>query len=81
MIEYEYEYAKTPQAKYDKANTTFISLRLERQRDADILAALNNKAKQTEVKRLVRLGMGRVRYNERRARERAEEAARLKQSK
>lgn len=60
MLEYDYEYSKTPQAKYDKANTTFISLRLEKEADADIIAALEGKAKQTEVKRLVRLGLERI---------------------
>lgn len=52
-----YEYAKTPQAKYDKANTTFISLRCDNVKDADILKALEGKPKQTWVKKLVRLGI------------------------
>lgn len=76
----EYEYAKTPQARYDKKYTTFISLRLEREADADIIKALDGKAKQTEVKRLVRLGLGKIRYEEKRAREKQEleEKAKLK---
>lgn len=66
MRKYEddYQYSNTPQAKYDKANTTFISLRIDKKADADILAALEGKAKQTEVKRLVRLGLEKLRRNE-----------------
>lgn len=62
--DYKYEYSKTPQAKYDKAHTTFISLRLAKEADADIIEALDGKAKQTEVKRLVRLGISRLKYEE-----------------
>ncbi len=52
-----YDYSKTPQAKYDKANTTYIGLRMDTLADADLLSALDGKSKQTEVKRLVRLGL------------------------
>ena len=38
-------------------NTTFIGLKLNNNTDADILAALKGKARQTEIKRLVRLGL------------------------
>ena len=38
-------------------NTTFIGLKLNNNTDADILSALEGKARQTEIKRLVRLGM------------------------
>lgn len=58
-----YDYSKTPQAKYDKANTTFIGLRLEVGADSDIIDALNEKPKQTEVKKLVRLGLGRIKHD------------------
>lgn len=52
-----YDYSKSPQARYDKENTTFIGLRLEVGVDSDIICALNEKPKQTEVKKLVRLGL------------------------
>lgn len=55
-----YDYSKTPQAKYDKENTIFIGLRLEEGADSDIINALSEKSKQTEVKRLVRLGLKRA---------------------
>lgn len=38
-------------------NTTFIGLKLNNNTDADILAALEGKARQTEIKRLIRLGL------------------------
>ena len=47
----------TPQEKYDKAHTARITLKLNKGTDADILAALEGKAKQTEIKRLVRAGL------------------------
>lgn len=34
-----------------------MSIKLNRHTDADIIAALEGKAKQTEVKRLIRLGL------------------------
>jgi hypothetical protein len=47
------------QAKRDwmKANTTVISLKLNKKTDADILAALEDKQKQTEIKRLLRIAL------------------------
>ena len=38
-------------------NTTFIGLKLNNNPDADILAALDGKARQTEIKRLIRKGL------------------------
>lgn len=58
-----YDYSRTPQARYDKENTTFIGLRLEIVADSDIIGALNEKPKQTEVKKLVRLGIGRIKHD------------------
>ena len=46
-----------PQKKYDKNNTVFIGLKLNIKTDADILKALDEKAKQTEIKRLIRKGL------------------------
>jgi hypothetical protein len=47
------------QAKRDwmKANTTVITLKLNNKTDADILAALEDKQKQTEIKRLLRIAL------------------------
>lgn len=45
------------QEKYDKVNTQFIGLKLNVKTDGDILAAIEGKAKQTELKRLIRLGI------------------------
>ena len=59
-----YRYSDTPQARYDKTHTTYIGLRIEEEADADILKALEGKPKQTEIKKLVRLGMGKIRYEE-----------------
>lgn len=42
---------------WTKANTTFIGLKLNNNTDADILSALDGKQKQTEIKRLIRLGL------------------------
>lgn len=47
----------TPQEKYDKSNTQFIGLKLNRKNDKDILDAIEGKAKQTEIKRLIRKGL------------------------
>ena len=55
-----YDYSKTPQAKYDRVNTIFIGLRLEKGVDSDIIDILNDKPKQTEIKKLVRLGLERA---------------------
>lgn len=38
-------------------NTTQISLKFNNRTDADILAALDGRQKQTEIKRLIRLGL------------------------
>lgn len=40
-----------------KENTTFIGLKLNNRTDADILAALAGKQKQSEIKRLVRIAL------------------------
>ncbi len=45
------------QEKYDAANTVYVGLKLNVKTDADILAALEGKQKQTEIKRLVRLAL------------------------
>lgn len=47
----------TPQEKYDKENTQFVGLKLHKKNDSDILNAIEGKAKQTEIKRLIRLGL------------------------
>ena len=43
--------------RWDAENTTMVSLKLNNKTDADILSALEGKARQTEIKRLVRLGL------------------------
>lgn len=45
------------QEKYDKSNTQFIGLKLNKKNDKDILDALEGKPKQTEIKRLIRKGL------------------------
>lgn len=40
-----------------KAHTTFIGLKLNNRTDADILAALEGKPKQSEIKRLLRIAL------------------------
>ena len=40
--------------EWDAANTVTITLKFNARTDADILAALAGKAKQTEIKRLIR---------------------------
>ncbi|MBQ7858057.1 MAG: hypothetical protein IJ351_05420 [Oscillospiraceae bacterium] len=40
-----------------RENTTFIGLKLNNRTDADILAALEGKAKQSEIKRLLRIAL------------------------
>ncbi len=45
------------QKKYDKNNTVFVGLKLNIKTDDDILKALEGKAKQTEIKRLIRMGL------------------------
>lgn len=43
--------------RWTAKNTTFIGLKLNNRTDADILAALEGKSRQTEIKRLIRRGM------------------------
>lgn len=43
--------------RWDAENTTMVSLKLNNNTDADILAELEGKARQTEIKRLIRAGM------------------------
>lgn len=38
-------------------NTTMVTLKLNHRTDADILAALEGKARQTEIKRLLRVAL------------------------
>lgn len=76
----EYKYSETPQAKYDKANTVYINLRLYPEEDQDLIDALEGKPKQTEVKKLVRLGMGRVRHDRRIEKEKREKRKREKEA-
>lgn len=47
----------TPKEKYDKNNTQFIGLKLNKNTDKDILIAIEGKPKQTEIKRLIRKGL------------------------
>jgi hypothetical protein len=42
---------------WTKANTTFVGLKLNNNTDKDILQAIEGKQKQTELKRLIRLGL------------------------
>lgn len=44
-------------------NTTRITLKLNHHTDSDILAALEGKAKQTEIKRLLRIAIAQVNDN------------------
>lgn len=43
--------------KWMKENTTFVGLKFNNNTDADILAALDGKPRQTEIKRLIRLAL------------------------
>lgn len=43
--------------KWDAEHTVYISLKLNNCTDADILDALSGKARQTEIKRLIRIGL------------------------
>ena len=45
------------QEKYDKSNTVFIGLKLNKNTDKDILDALDGKSRQTEIKRLIRIAL------------------------
>lgn len=48
---------KTPQERYVAANCIRSSLKLNKKTDADLIAALEGKPIQTEIKRLARLGL------------------------
>ena len=48
------EKKETAHERYEKANCTRLTLKLNNKTDADILAALDGKPKQTEIKRLIR---------------------------
>lgn len=43
--------------RWDAQNTRFVGLKLNLRTDADILAALEGKAQQTEIKRLLRVAL------------------------
>ena len=45
------------QERYDKSNTVYIGMKLNKKTDSDILSAIDGKCKQTELKRLIRLGL------------------------
>lgn len=47
----------TAKERYDERTAVYVSLKLNKGTDADILDALDGKAKQTEIKRLIRQGM------------------------
>ena len=47
----------TAKERYDARTAVHISLKLNKGTDADILTALDGKAKQTEIKRLIRQGI------------------------
>lgn len=49
----------TSKERYDKENTQFIGLKLNKKTDRDILEAIEGKPKQTEIKRLIRKGIKR----------------------
>ena len=45
------------QERYEAEHVERTTLKLNKKTDADILRALEGKAKQTEIKRLIRLGL------------------------
>lgn len=47
----------TARKEWSRNNTTQISLKLNNKTDLDILTALSDKQKQTEIKRLIREGL------------------------
>lgn len=51
------ERRETAKERYDRTHTTRVALKLNIKTDADILAALEGKTKQTEVKRLMRVAL------------------------
>ena len=42
------------EARWQKENTVMVGMRLQKSTDADILAFLEGKAKQTEIKKAIR---------------------------
>ena len=50
------------QAKYDKTHTKFYGIKLHLVNDADLISALDGKAVQTEIKRLMRLAIAVEKY-------------------
>ena len=55
--DYEKRSGYAAQKKYDAANRLFIGFHLNVKYDADIIQAIEGKQKQTELKRLIRLGL------------------------
>lgn len=51
------EHKETPQERYVKKNCLLFTMKLNRHTEADLIAALEGKAKQTEVKRLMRVAL------------------------
>lgn len=49
----------TAKERYDARTAVYVSLKLNKGTDTDILQALEGKPKQTEIKRLIRQGMKR----------------------
>jgi len=49
----------TAKDRYDARTAVYVSLKLNKGTDADILEALDGKQKQTEIKRLIRAGIER----------------------
>lgn len=47
----------TAKEKYDAKTAAYISLKLNKGTDKDILTALEGKPKQTEIKRLIRAAL------------------------
>ena len=48
----------TAKERYDARTAVYVSLKLNKGTDADILRAIDGKPKQTEIKRLIRKGIG-----------------------
>ena len=47
----------TAKKRYDARTAVYVSLKLNKGTDTDILQAIDGKPKQTEIKRLIRQGM------------------------
>ena len=43
--------------RYDNENSVMVGMRLMKKGDADIIGAIQGKKKQTELKRLIRIGL------------------------